>query len=294
MRRKSESATSALGHNTWKCGSQSLTAAEREQLVEYANAFISAAFESLAKSHVIPTSIYQPWVRVGTDYPGAIVRGEHLENLEAMLKTMYSGRFADPMTTGHPEFPSTSAFSLLEAAIRRCANVDGDAYVVDSPPVQESIEEFIKVLESPDYTMACCRAMSHLTTIDGTPVTIGDIAIIPEDQGQSLLSRTLREVIPAAGASFSGERPVLYDPVHSLLVTTVRTSDPNSFKIESELTEKIDRFLLVGRLLYAGTYESAWQVVGTSTLVSRLSPHFRTFDSIHSPPHDAARQPDMI
>lgn len=255
---------------------------ERDQLVEAARAFIGAAFPALAKVHVIPTPTYHPWVQVGRDYEGAAVSGPELQELESMLQTMYPGRFADPLTREHPEFPHFYTFSLLEAAIRRCRDEGGEVYEADGPSAQESIDEFIEVLDSADYTMSCCRAMSHLTTQGGAAVTIGDITIVPEGDGQDLLEHT-RLAIPAAGSSFNRERPFFYDPPHSLLITTVTTSDPNPYGVGSKLAGRIDRFLLIGRLLYAGTYESAWQVAGMSTLVSRLRPQHRVYEKSGMP-----------
>ena len=97
-----------------------------------------------------------------------------------MLQVIYPERFGDPLTKQHPEFPHFYTFSLLEGAIRRCAGTGDDRYEPGTAAVQESVEEFIRVLDAPKYTMTCCRAMSHLTTKGTEPVTIGDITIYPE------------------------------------------------------------------------------------------------------------------
>jgi hypothetical protein len=114
------------------------------------------------------------------------------------------------------------------------------------------------------------------------PVTIADITIYPESDTRGLLERT-RDVIPSAESGFNRERPFFYDPPHSLLVTTVTKTDPDPYGVASELAGRFDRFLLIGRLLYAGTYESAWQVAGASTVVSPLHPLYRTFQKSSMP-----------
>lgn len=250
--------------------------------MEAATKFIRAAFSALAREHVIPTPSYHPWVRLGRDYFGDTVRGAHLDQLDEMLQEIYPQRFAGRQTEKHPEFPHFYTFSLLEAAIRRCGAEDGETYEPESPPVQEAINEFIEVLNSPDYTMSCCRAMSQMTTDGNAPLTIGDITIMPENGTKILVDQTL-DVIPAAGSSFNRERPSLYDPPHSLLVTTITTSDPDRFGIAAQLKRRLDRFELIIRLLFAGTTESAWQVVGTSTLVSRFDPQYEVLSRLEIP-----------
>jgi hypothetical protein len=270
----------ALDHEIWeyqrgrRAGHDQVN--EHDQLAAVAHSFIGAVFPALQEAHVIPTPRYHPYVQVGRDYYGPDVRGPEHAELEAMLQTEYPERFADPLKREHPEFPSDYTFSFLEGAITKCAKAGGDQYEADTPPVQEAVEELIRVLDSPRYTVTCCRAISHLTTKEDEPVTIGDITIYPESSTRGLLERT-RDFIPSAASAFNREQPSFYDPPHSLVVTSVMTENADKYGVASGLTRAVDRFLLVARLLYAGTHESAWQVTGTSTLISRLHPLYRQF-----------------
>lgn len=270
----------ALDHEIWQYQSGKRSGhdqvSERDQLADLARSFIGAAFPVLEKFHVIPTPPYHPYVQVGRDYFGPDVSGPELAELEATLHVTYPERFADPLTKRHPEFPQDYTFSLLEGAIRRCAGEDDDRYEPESAGVQESVEEFIRVLDSQKYTLTCCRAMSHLTTRGAEPVTIGDITIYPENSERDLLAR-VREFIPAAGSAFNRERAFFYDPPHSLIVTSLGTTDSDPYGIAAGLTARIDRFLLIARLLYAGTYEPAWQVTGANTFISRFRPMYQPF-----------------
>jgi hypothetical protein len=124
--------------------------------------------------------------------------------------------------------------------------------------------------------------MSHLTTKGTEPITMGDITIYPERSTQDLLVRA-GELIPAAGSAFNRERPFFYDPPHSLIVMGAETTDPDPYGVAVALSSRIDRFLLIARLLYAGTYESAWQLTGASTLISRLHPLYQIFQKSSIP-----------
>jgi hypothetical protein len=277
----------ALDHEIWEYQSGRRSGhdrvSERDQLADLARSFIGAAFPALEKIHVIPTPSYHPFVQVGRDYAGSDVSCPEEAALEAMLQAMYPERFADPLTRERPEFPDFYIFSLLEGAIRRCAGTGDDRYEPDTPAVRESVDEFIQVLDSPEYTMTCCRAMSHVTTKGTEPVAIDDITIYPESSTRDFLER-VRDFIPAGGSAFNRERPSFYDPPHSIIVTSAETTDPDPYGVTARLASRIDRFLLIARLLYAGTYESAWQVAGASTLISRLrSPMYRTFEKSTMP-----------
>lgn len=263
----------ALDHEIWEyqSGKRSFHDQfyEKEQLAEAAASFLGVAFPALDRLHVIPTPRYHPYINVGRDYTGGDVSGPEREALEEILLTQYPQRFGKPMTRSDPEFPHFYTFSLLEGAIVRIGLAD-EQYEANTTAVRDSIDELIQVLDSCSYRLICCRAMSHLTT-SGEPVTIGDITVYPEDSTQSLLRRT-RELIPAAPSAFNRERPFFYDPPHSLIVVSKETTQPDPYKIMSELARSVDRFLLVARLLFAGTHQSGWQVTGATTLVSRIDP----------------------
>jgi hypothetical protein len=276
----------ALDHEIWEYQSGKRgghdPVAESDHLAALAHSFIGATFPELARLHVIPTSHYHPFVQVGRDYEGADASGPELAEFEAMLQTRYPERFAEPLTREDPEFPNSYIFNFLEGAITRCARTGDDVYEADTPPVQEAVEELLHVLDRPDYTLTCCRAMSHLTTRGNEPVHFGEITVYSENSTRDLIERT-KDLIPAAPSAFNRERPFFYDPPHSLIVASTTARGGNPFAVAGTLTGSIDRFLLVTRLLYSGTPESAWQVTGASTLVSQLHPLYQTFSDSGMP-----------
>ena len=276
----------ALDHEIWayqsgrRAGHDQVS--ERDQLAAAAQSFVGGVFPALEEDHVIPRPQNQPYIHVGRDYFGGDVRGPEYSELEALLQTAFPDQFGDPLTKEGPEFPETYIFSLLEGAVARCA-LAGDAwYEADTAPVQDAVKEFIQVLDSPSFTLTCCRAISHLTTEDSEPVTLGEVTVYPENSTTDLMRRAAR-LVPAAPSAFNQDRPHFYDPPHALVAATATTEDRDTFGAAARLSRTIDQFLLVARLLYAGTHESTWQVTGASTLVSRLQPIYHQFHKSRLP-----------
>lgn len=251
-----------------------------EHIKTLAHAFIGSAFPVLAQQHVIPTSIYQPFVQVGHDYAGDdfMPRTEFRE-LESALEQAYPGRFAEPLKRPHAEFANGYVFSFLEAAVARCA-VGGGVFEADSAPVAESADELISVLDSDEYTIHCCRAVSHITTADEEPVQIGDVTIYPETGTRDLVERAQR-LIPAIPTAFGGDLPFIYAPPHALLVSVASsTYSDDPYAAAQRASATISRFLLLARLLYAGTHQSCWEVTGAPTLVAGMHPQTRAFGAV--------------
>lgn len=253
---------------------------QRGELRAASRAFIAAAFDTLSVDRVIPTSVFHRFLAVGRDYLGDSIRGlSEYGALEAQLNDGYPERFSEPLTRQHPEFASSYVFSFLEACIARCA--PDCRFESDSPAIDESIDELLSVLGTPSYEVVCCRHVSHVTTMRGDEVEIGDVTVVPEQfdrtiRGQRLIYRVLDE-IPAAPRAWNREDPRPHDPPHSLLITREVTDDPESYEVAKRLSGRLERFLLLARLLTAGTVFSDYEVSGTATLISRMGPLMGTF-----------------
>jgi hypothetical protein len=62
-----------------------------------ARAFIAGAFDALRDEFVLPTPVFHPYVHVGRDYSGAIIREVQAHHeLEQQLEALYPERFAQP------------------------------------------------------------------------------------------------------------------------------------------------------------------------------------------------------
>jgi hypothetical protein len=238
--------------------------------------FIAAAFDVLAEQHVIPTSVYHPYVAVGRDYFGDWIRARaEYHTLEENLNASYTERFADPLKRRDPEFASTYIFSFLEACVARCArerNFNSDTRAVD-----ETINELFAVLATKTYEVICCRHVSHLTTATGAEVQIGDVIVVPEPEQWGGLVKRIEQEISGAARAWNREDPRPYDPPHSLLITRETTDAPDPYEAVGLLSARLERFLLLARLLTAGTVHSTYEISGTTTLVSRMNPRMNLF-----------------
>ncbi|MGW5216396.1 hypothetical protein ACWEQA_00870 [Nocardia sp. NPDC004085] len=235
-----------------------------------ARSFIVEAFEVLTRRHVIPRPSYNPYASVGYNYFGDDIRplGGYAR-LEAELNRTYSERFAE--TLRDQEFASSYIFEFLDACIARCAH-DED-FSPNSRAVDATIEELFSVLNEPDYDVVVVRHVSHLTTTTGSPITIGDTKIVPQPENSYGLQRQIGQEIVGVGRAWrDGNDPRPFDPPHSILVVRERTSDADPWIAASRLSGKLEKFLLIARLLTAGTVRSNYEVSGPTTLVSRMDP----------------------
>lgn len=209
---------------------------------------------------------------MGRDYYGGDARVPEGDELEAALKLAYPDRFSKPRGPKDPEFPSQYIYSLLEASVVRCARTH-ERFEADTVPVSESVDEMLAVLDSSEYTASCCRAVSHLGTAGGATVQVGDLTVHPETVGDGLL-RLVTRLIPGAPGAYNREPPTFHNPPHSLVVATTSVSGESPFDAWDRLRSTISRFLLLVRLIYAGTPQSLFEMAGMATLVSRVRPQY--------------------
>jgi hypothetical protein len=249
----------------------------RHNLRPTSRAFIAAAFDVLTEQHVIPTPIFHPYVAVGRDYFGPdLMALAEFQALEAQLNETYPERFGEPHETR--EFASMYMFGFLEACVVRCA--DAGSFDVNSQAVDESIDELLAVLKTMTYDVVCCRHVSHLTTANGGEVQIGDVTVVPEPEQWGGLIERIEHEIRGAPRAWNRIEPRPYDPPHSLLIIRETTDDHDPYEVDRRLSWRLERFLLLARLLAAGTVQSAYQVSGATTLIARgnpLMPLMRTF-----------------
>jgi hypothetical protein len=243
-----------------------------------ARAFIAAAFVVLREEHVIPTPIYHPYVAVGRDYFGDTIRSlPEYRELERLLDAAYPERFEGPVPRPRAEFATSYIFSFLEACIARCArecwsgNFDAAA-----PAVDETVDELLHVLGTTTSEIVCCRHVAHLTTASGEEVQFNDVAVVPENEMRALTHRIQHEVRGAARV-WNRDDPRPYAPPHALLIAREISDDPEPYGVAERRSRRLERFLLLGRLITAGTVQSVYEIAGATTLVARMSPIMNTF-----------------
>jgi hypothetical protein len=232
--------------------------------------FITEAFDVLRSEHVIPTPVYHPFIAVGRDYFGDSIGSTATFNrLESKLNEQYPDRFGNPSGRRDPDFASIYIYSFLEACVARCSR-ERD-YSADCDAVGTSFEELARVLESSEYTVVCARHVTHLTTGDGE-IKIGEVTIVPEPEGFGGVLRRIQREIPGAARAWNREEPTMYDPPHALLLTRETADDADPYAVARRTSGQLDRFLLLARLLTAGTVQSAHEDSGLTTLIGRMDP----------------------
>ncbi len=239
-------------------------------------AFIEEAFAALTEEHVLPTPVFHPYVAVGRDYFGDTIRGLlNYQTLEAEMEKTYPARFAEPLKRHHAEFASTYIFSLLEACVARRGL--SERLNPEGAPVEDSIDEMLHVLDAETYEIVCVRHVGHLTSTSGEEIRIGDIAVVPEPERWGALVDRVQQEIPGAAQAWNRNDPRPYTPPHSLLIVREVTDDPDIEAVMGRLSRRLDRFMLLARLLTAGTVRTNYETIGPRTRVARMNPQMNAF-----------------
>ena len=243
-----------------------------------AREFVSTALPILAGDHLFPRSGLNPFLRVGTDYNGSSLATPEHRALEEAITAAHQ-RFSDSTPLGERDFATNYTFSFLEACITRLTFAE-DCWSVGGVEVDESIDELITAVSNKESEIACCRVVSHLTTVDCEEVDFGDVRVIPIGHAPESHGREVREimasVIAGSGSAFRYSGGVRsWAPPESVLVARSTRADP--FDAASELSQRLSRFLLVAQLLRSGTSQSSYEVQGGTTMVGRLDPQLLLF-----------------
>jgi len=248
---------------------------------------VVVAFAELTSERVIPPSRFHPWIRVGRDYYGpALMALPEFKTCEAILESRYPNRFDKPHTRRHPEFANHNLLHFIEACVRRCW--DDDDYSAHSDAVADSISGLTAVLDADLIELKVVRAVSHIQTTTGAAITIDGIEVVPERDRQDFdfFMSECRARVPGAGSSFNRERPAIFAHPHAVLATTetVALSEPDWFGTVGTAQRRIDRFMLLLRLLTGTTAKSHFDVAGTGSLVGPMTPQITHYHAQALPP----------
>jgi len=176
------------------------------------------------------------------------------------------------------DFASPYIFSFLESCVARCC-LRGESLSPLAEAVDESLLDLQSALDSDTWEVACCREVSHLTTVDSTPLDISGVTVVPLNEPPGGHSREAASVIDSViagdASAYARESPGGFAPPQSIIIARGRDSKP--FEFAEELSGRIERFLLVSRLLYAGTSQSMYEVQGGTSFVRRFTPRLIQF-----------------
>lgn len=272
---------------------------DEEQLRNAANAFLKAAWHVLETQHVVPTPVFHPHLEVGRDYFGPDLAGlPEYVGLEKAIEGSHP-RFREPVASTPRDFAGPYIFSFLEAFVARST---GRAPPSATSAVSKSVRDLVTAVQEPASRVACCRIVSHLTTVDGDALDLPDagVRVVPlKDQpaGHGVsFQEVIGSVIPGAASAYGRVTPFVYSPPESVLVTQATGDVPSD--LAKELSGQIEGFLLAARLLHAGTSESLFEVRAECSRVRRLKPTMVRFRGAggsllsfneHGPENDACQ-----
>jgi len=236
-------------------------------------AFLAAAWPRLRDEQVVPPPAFHPYIAVGRDYFGQSVMSlPEYPALEAAITSAHP-RFDANVPPGQREFPGGYIFSFLETFVARLTQTP-EEFSPDGPAAEQSLRDLIHAVNADAFEVACCRVVSHLTTADGQPVDFTDVRVEPVVSDAAGHRRQLHHiigaVIPGAASAYGRVDPGDFAPPESVLVA--RRTGPKPFDLGDPLSQRIERFLLLVRLLNAGTSESMFEVQGETRAVRQFKP----------------------
>lgn len=243
------------------------------RLRDAGRAFLAAAWLRLRDERVVPPPAFHPYIHVGRDYFGdSVMPLAEYRALEEVIKSAHR-RFAADVPLGEREFPSGYIFSFLETFVARLTRAR-EEFVPDGPAAEQSLHDLIQAVHADTFEVACCRVVSHMTTVDGQPVEFTDVRVEPviaDAAGhRSDVHRIIEAVIPGAASAYGRDWPGGFAPPESVLVA--RDSGPKPFDQRDPLSSRIERFLLLVRLLKPCTSESMFEVQGETHVVRQFTP----------------------
>lgn len=252
--------------------------AEYRELRRAALRFLGFAFEQLARWHILPAPMARRFLRVGRDYEGAdVMPSSQFTAFEVSLRSAFPKRF--PQAPGRAtELPSGWIFGLLEASIAECVAMEEDFHPGLSF-ISDLLDELISSLEADTEELVHCRVVTHLTTPSLDPVSVAGVTVFPIANGTFTpeIARAVRERIPMAAQAFGGLPPTVFESPVSLVVAQSATSD-NVFDELERLSLRVDRFLLLARLITGSTARSSWAIGGSVRRIAAVlnRPDFRS------------------
>ncbi|MFE2093717.1 hypothetical protein [Streptomyces sp. NPDC059460] len=243
------------------------------RLQDTGQAFLTAAWARLQEERVVPPPAFHPYLEVGRDYFGdSVMPLAEYRALEDAIAASHP-RFDAGRPLHEREFPGGLIFSFLETFIARLTGAQ-EKFSPDGPAAEQSLSDLIQAVHADTFEVACCRVVSHLTTPDGNPVEFTNVRVEPvisqaADHDREL-QRIISTAIPGAASAYGRDRPHGFAPPESVIIA--RDSGSRPFDLAKPLSQQIERFMLLVRLLKPGTSESMAEVQGATHTVREFKP----------------------
>ena len=253
-------------------------AKELDAVRDAARALIEAALPVLATRHLFPRPDTDPFITVGSDYFGTDFASPEHAALERAISEAHP-RFQEDTPLGERDFAHSYTYSFVEACVARLAFAK-DPWALEGPEVEQSVDELVAQVLHEESEVACCRVVSHFTTVDGRRHRLGDIDVVPMVEQPAGHKREVREaiasVIAGSGLAFRGNDVAdAWAPPESVLIARNISTEP--FDAATALSRKLNTFLLSAQLLHGGTAQSMYEVQGETSMVRRFRPTIAMF-----------------
>lgn len=226
-----------------------------------ARVYVRAAWDELLETHVLPVPAWKRFLSVGKDYYGP-QDDESFNALEVALNNRFE-RFSNARPLGECEFSSMLIHSLLQVCVARAAEA-GDSRELTDGVLDTAITELISTLDRDGEAVFSARTVTHIATVDGAPLTLGDVTITPVISQPAGFQRALATAYNASGWGagqfvLNEDLLTLDDPVSVLSAAGAYDQSKSGYR---HIAAKIDQMLMAVRLLWGATCDSTVEVRG--------------------------------
>jgi hypothetical protein len=248
-------------------------AVDDKRVREAAKDWVRAAWRRLLEDDVLPVPPWRRFLSVGSDYFGP-QDADAYAALESALTERFA-RFNEDRPLGEREFPGMYVHSLLQLCIARAAEM-GDSAALTDQLLDEAIAELITSLDRAEEEVFCARVIAHLGTIDGQPLTIGEVKIEPvvvkHSNYQAQTAAAFNRIAWGAGQFVLNENLLDFDDTVAVISTAgSRGPRDNAFGPRSA---KLEQVVMTARLLWGSTCDSTAEVRGGVGPIRSQSLHF--------------------
>lgn len=236
-----------------------------DELMQAARGFFDHAISVLKHQHVIPLPVFRPYLEVGRDYFGPDLAGPEIDRFTAAIGQLHP-KFAAPVASRGLDFPGPYVYQFLELCIARLTKGRREYSSLD-PIVDRAMRDIQNQIMQADSPVACCRVVSHMSTITKEPIRLGNVSVVPlvgaPWEHSSEVRQVINSVIPDAESVYGNEPPSSFNPPESVVV--IRGAGNQPYEATNELSREIERILMVIRLLEGATCGSIYEVRGETS-----------------------------
>jgi Apea-like HEPN len=232
-----------------------------------ASEFLTDAVEELIRQQALPLRPNRPHVSVGDDYEGPpIMALGAFKAFSAFLSESYPERFASRRDREQQEFTNSYIFNFLESAI----NLSFDASsreILNKNSVASVMAELRDVLEDGLVEIRAMRFLSNVTCSE-PEINFGGITLMAASEGTFERNSLAVRQIPGAARLLSENRRFVFDPPHSWLTKSQKTSTDTVESTRLVLARELSHYQTALCLYSGATINPHFEISGATTMFS--------------------------